>query len=70
LRAFFADQLKAAIAQGEVAADRDPDREAALLIALTDGLSAAVLMEYDTAQGALALVDLHLARLFSGPGSA
>ncbi|MGW3569941.1 TetR/AcrR family transcriptional regulator [Streptomyces sp. NPDC000941] len=70
LRAFFADQLKAAIAQGEVAADRDPDREAALLIALTDGLSAAVLMEYDTAQGALALVDLHLTRLFSSPGSA
>ncbi|KAK1179303.1 TetR family transcriptional regulator C-terminal domain-containing protein [Streptomyces sp. NBS 14/10] len=67
LRAFFADQLKAAIAQGEVSADRDPDREAALLIALTDGLSAAVLMEYDSAQGALALVDLHLARLFSGP---
>lgn len=66
LRAFLADQLKTAIAQGEVSADRDPDREAALLIALTDGLSAAVLMEYDGPRGALALLDLHLARLFSG----
>ncbi|MER7787905.1 TetR family transcriptional regulator C-terminal domain-containing protein [Streptomyces sp. NPDC097640] len=66
LRAFFADQLKAAIAQGEVSANRDPDREAALLIALTDGLSAAALMEYDSPRGALDLLDLHLARLFSG----
>ncbi|MGY0061719.1 TetR/AcrR family transcriptional regulator [Streptomyces sp. LZ34] len=69
LRVFFADQLKAAIVQGEVPADRDPDREAALLIALTDGLSSAVLMEYDSPQGALALVDQHLAHLFSGPRS-
>ncbi|MFI0727861.1 TetR/AcrR family transcriptional regulator [Streptomyces sp. NPDC021225] len=66
LRAFFADQLKTAIAQGEVSADRDPDREAALLIALTDGLSAAALMEYDSPRGALDLLELHLARLFSG----
>ncbi|MFD8865123.1 TetR/AcrR family transcriptional regulator [Streptomyces sp. NPDC059590] len=66
LRAFFADQLKTAIAQGDVSADRDPDREAALLIALTDGLSAAALMEYDSPRGALDLLELHLARLFSG----
>lgn len=66
LRAFFADQLKTAIAQGEVSADRDPDREAALLIALTDGLSAAALMEYDSPRGALDLLELHLARVFSG----
>lgn len=60
--------MKAAIARGEVPADRDPVREATLLIALTEGLSSEVLMETYPPQDALALVEEHLARLFSGTG--
>lgn len=73
LRGFFADQVKAAVARGEVAADRDPVGEATLLLALTDGLSSEVLMETLTPQEAMGLIEAHLARLFSGgqgsPGS-
>lgn len=64
LRAFFADQLRLAVKRGEIPADRDPDREAMLLIALVDGLTSYALLDVHTPQEALSLVDHHLANLF------
>ncbi|MCF3104152.1 TetR family transcriptional regulator C-terminal domain-containing protein [Streptomyces roseoverticillatus] len=65
LRAFFADQVRAGIAQGEVSADRSPEAEAMLLIALTDGLTTYLLLEACAPEEAKSLLDGHLARLFT-----
>lgn len=64
LRALFADQLRRAIDGGQVAADRDPDAEAMILISLVDGLTSYVLLEVHTPETALALLDRYLSALF------
>ncbi|TJZ56864.1 TetR/AcrR family transcriptional regulator [Streptomyces piniterrae] len=66
LRAFFADQLRAAAERGELAPDRATDDEAMLLISLVDGLSAYVLLDVHTPEQAVRLLDLHLGNLFGG----
>ncbi|MFC5143680.1 TetR/AcrR family transcriptional regulator [Streptomyces aureoversilis] len=65
LRAFYADQIRAGIAQGEVGATRVPDAEAMLLIALTDGLTTYLLLEVCTPEEAKGLLEDHLERLFT-----
>ena len=65
LREFFAGQVRAGIARGEITADRDPDTEAALLVSLIDGLGSYALLEVWPAEEALRLVDAHLERLFT-----
>ncbi|MEV4873270.1 TetR/AcrR family transcriptional regulator [Streptomyces syringium] len=65
LRGLFAHQIREGIARGEVAADRDPDTEAMLLIALIDGLTNYTLLEVVSGTEALRLVDAHLDRLFT-----
>ncbi|MFH8785000.1 TetR/AcrR family transcriptional regulator [Streptomyces roseoverticillatus] len=65
LRAFFADQVRAGIARGEVDASRDADAEAMLLIALTDGLTTYLLLEACGPDEAVSLLDGHLDRLFT-----
>ncbi|MFJ9407864.1 TetR/AcrR family transcriptional regulator [Streptomyces sp. NPDC101393] len=64
LRAFFADQLRRAAERGELAPERATEDEAMLLISLVDGLASYVLLEVHSPEGALRLLDLHLAQLF------
>ncbi|WP_341356106.1 TetR/AcrR family transcriptional regulator [Streptomyces mobaraensis] len=64
LRAFFAEQFREAVERGEAVPGLDPDMEAMLLIALTDGLTSSALMEVITPEEAMGLVDRHLGRLF------
>lgn len=64
LREFFAGQIRRAVEEGGVAADRDPDTEAMLLIALVDGLCGYVLLDVVPGEEAMRLVDAHLDRLF------
>ncbi|MFF7021090.1 TetR/AcrR family transcriptional regulator [Streptomyces klenkii] len=65
LRAFFADQVRAGIARGEVGSSRVPEAEAMLLIALTDGLTTYLLLEACGPEEAASLLDGHLDRLFT-----
>ncbi|MEV6674626.1 TetR family transcriptional regulator C-terminal domain-containing protein [Streptomyces sp. NPDC051162] len=65
LRAFFAGQVREGMTRGEIAADRDPDAEAMLLIALTDGLTSHTLLEVCSPEESLRLLDAHLERLFT-----
>ncbi|MFF7729733.1 TetR/AcrR family transcriptional regulator [Streptomyces sp. NPDC008001] len=65
LRAFFAGQVREGIARGEVEASRDPDAEAMLLIALTDGLTTHLLLDACAPEEARELLDAHLGRLFT-----
>ncbi|GGP58101.1 TetR/AcrR family transcriptional regulator [Streptomyces abikoensis] len=65
LREFFAAQIRRAKEGGDVAADRDPDTEAMLLISLVDGLTGYVLLDVLPGEEALRLVDAHLDRLFT-----
>ncbi|WP_078513583.1 TetR family transcriptional regulator C-terminal domain-containing protein [Streptomyces purpureus] len=65
LAAFFADLLRQAQDRGEIAADRDPDTEAMLLISLADGLTAYTLLDVQTPERAEELLDQHLGRLFT-----
>ncbi|MFI0742143.1 TetR/AcrR family transcriptional regulator [Streptomyces sp. NPDC021100] len=64
LRAFLADQFREAAARGETVAGLDPELEAMLLIALTDGLTSSALLEVITPEEALGFVERHLERLF------
>ncbi|EMF00533.1 TetR family transcriptional regulator [Streptomyces mobaraensis NBRC 13819 = DSM 40847] len=64
LRAFFAEQFREAVERGEAVPGLDPEMEAMLLIALTDGLTSSALMEVITPGEAMELVDRHLGRLF------
>ncbi|MET9963030.1 TetR/AcrR family transcriptional regulator [Streptomyces sp. NPDC006326] len=66
LQALFADQVRAGIERGEVAPERDPQAEATLLIALTDGLTSFALLDVYAPERALELIDHHLDALFSG----
>ena len=64
LRSFFAEQISLAIQRGEVAPERDPEREAMLMISLVDGLTTYALLDVLTPTDALKLVDYHLGNLF------
>jgi TetR/AcrR family transcriptional repressor of bet genes len=64
LRSFFAEQISLAIQRGEVAPERDPEREAMLMISLVDGLTTYALLDVHTPTEALKLVDYHLGNLF------
>lgn len=63
LAAALAAMVAAAQADGALAADLDPAREADLLLAVVTGLGDAVLLGRHTPEQAIALVDHHLARL-------
>ncbi|AZQ71672.1 TetR family transcriptional regulator [Streptomyces luteoverticillatus] len=65
LREFFAAQIRRAMEGGDIAADRDPDTEAMLLISLVDGLTGYVLLDVLPGEEAMRLVDAHLDRLFT-----
>ncbi|MGK5642979.1 TetR family transcriptional regulator C-terminal domain-containing protein, partial [Streptomyces sp. URMC 126] len=64
LRAFFAEQFREAAERGDTVPGLDPELEAMLLIALTDGLTSSALMEVITPEEAMGYVDRHLDRLF------
>ncbi|MFC7302812.1 TetR/AcrR family transcriptional regulator [Streptomyces monticola] len=66
LRAFFADQLSRARADGELAEGRDPEDEAMRLICLVEGLSTYIVLDVHTKRQALRMLDRHLDELFSG----
>ncbi|WP_331772670.1 TetR family transcriptional regulator C-terminal domain-containing protein (plasmid) [Embleya sp. NBC_00888] len=59
-----AEALQQARAVGEIAADRDPDAEAARLLALGHGVGTGVLVGQHTPRAARAVLDYHLDRLF------
>ncbi|MEV5241966.1 TetR family transcriptional regulator C-terminal domain-containing protein [Streptomyces cinnamoneus] len=65
LVALLAGQIRQGIERGEVAADRDPDTEAMLLISMSDGLGNYVLLDVLTPAEALRLATAHLDRLFT-----
>ncbi|MEU5422730.1 TetR family transcriptional regulator C-terminal domain-containing protein [Streptomyces sp. NPDC020667] len=65
LRAFFAGQVREGMTRGEIAADRDPDAEAMLLIALSDGLTTHALLDVSSREETLHLLDAYLERLFT-----
>jgi TetR/AcrR family transcriptional regulator, transcriptional repressor of bet genes len=66
--AFVAGQLRAAQSAGELAADLDPEAEAAGLVCLVDGLVTHVMIGHYPADEALAVVDARLARLWETGG--
>ena len=59
----LATMIAAAQADGALAADLDPAREADLLLAVVSGLGDAVLLSHRTPEDAVALVEHHLSRL-------
>ncbi|MFI9238395.1 TetR/AcrR family transcriptional regulator [Streptomyces sp. NPDC053079] len=65
LRAMLAEQIRQAVGRGEVAADRDPETEAMLLLCLIDGLTSYTLLDVQTPAEAMRLADAHLDRLFA-----
>lgn len=64
LAALFADQLRQAAAEGDLAEGRDPDAEAGLLICLAEGLTNYVLLDVYAPEAAQAMLDGYLAGLF------
>ncbi|MEV0385914.1 TetR/AcrR family transcriptional regulator [Nonomuraea sp. NPDC050643] len=64
---FYADQIRAAQAAGEVAAELDADQEGRVLFALAQGLGQPTLIGHYTPEAAVAAVDYHLARLAPRP---
>jgi hypothetical protein len=64
-RAMVERLVRQAMLQGQIAPDRDPDVETDLVLALT-GFTTLIDLEVITAQAALAAVDQHLDRLFTG----
>jgi AcrR family transcriptional regulator len=65
LHGFLAEQIRRAVAMGEVSAAVDPDREASILSLLAAGLGQSVLGGIHTPDAASGLVDYALARLFT-----
>ena len=63
-RAMVESLVRQAIAQGQIAPDRDPDVETDLVLALT-GFAPLLELEVIEPQAALAAVDQHLDRLFA-----
>ncbi|AQZ65348.1 Transcriptional regulator, TetR family [[Actinomadura] parvosata subsp. kistnae] len=64
---FYAGQIRAAQAAGQLAAGLDPDQEARALFALAQGLGQPALIGLYSPHDVIALVDRHLARLAPGP---
>jgi AcrR family transcriptional regulator len=67
LRDFTADQIRRAQAAGQVADTVDPDTEAAVLLALLDGLTAHALIIQDPPEVTLASLENRLRQLFADP---
>jgi AcrR family transcriptional regulator len=67
LRDFTADQIRRAQAAGQVADTVDPDAEAAVLLALLDGLTAHALIIQDPPAVTLASLENRLRQLFADP---
>jgi len=67
---FAADRLRADQDTGHVTASLDPEREAASLFALADGLMIRALLDPDQTTAALGILDYHLDRIFAGQRSA
>ncbi|TWF94844.1 TetR/AcrR family transcriptional regulator [Saccharopolyspora dendranthemae] len=65
LEDWVAAELRRAQDEGELPADRDPKREAELLVVVPDGLSFGLLLGHRTPAEAVAAVDHYLDRLFS-----
>lgn len=63
LRQGITAQVAAAQHRGELAAELDPDQEAAILLALVNGLASSVLLGHQTPESAEATLDHHLAKL-------
>ena len=70
LTGFAANQLRSAQQTGQIAASLDPEREAASLFALADGLMIRTLLDPDQTATALATLDYHLDRIFGSEGPA
>ncbi|MEV0614225.1 TetR/AcrR family transcriptional regulator [Nonomuraea sp. NPDC050404] len=60
---FYADQIRAAQATGQLAAELDADKEADVLFGFAHWLAHATLLGHYSPQAAVTLVDHHLARL-------
>ncbi|WP_461153396.1 TetR/AcrR family transcriptional regulator [Saccharopolyspora tripterygii] len=65
LEDWVAWELRRAQDEGDLPADRDPEREAELLVVVPDGLSFGLLLGHRTPEEAVAAVDHYLDRLFS-----
>lgn len=65
LERWLAQELRTARESGELPADRDPSREAELLLAIPDGLSVGLLLGHRTGTEATETIDYHLNRLFN-----
>lgn len=65
LEDFFSAQIRRAQVTGAIRGDIDPEREAATLVALMDGLTANILAGQRTPETALAVLDDYLNHLFS-----
>ncbi|MEV0823129.1 TetR/AcrR family transcriptional regulator [Nonomuraea rubra] len=63
---FYAGQIRAAQARGQLAAGLDADQEASALLALAQGLGQPALIGLYPPEAVVALVDRHLARLAPG----
>jgi TetR/AcrR family transcriptional repressor of bet genes len=66
LAEYAAGQLRAAQQAGEIAPSLDPEREALALFALADGLMLRALLDPGQTAAAVAALDYHLDRIFSG----
>ena len=66
LLSFFAEQIRAAQATGQLAAHLDADKEASILYAFAQGIVNATLVGHYTPEQVAALLDYHLARLHAG----
>ncbi|WP_283136722.1 TetR/AcrR family transcriptional regulator [Rhizohabitans arisaemae] len=65
---FFAQQIRLAQAAGEAHPGLDPEQEAVLLFALTQGLVNPTLIGFHTEETVTQAVDLHLDRIFTAVG--
>ncbi|HVV20273.1 MAG TPA: TetR family transcriptional regulator C-terminal domain-containing protein [Pseudonocardiaceae bacterium] len=68
LRGVLEGAIALAIQSGDIASDRDPRTEAALLVALADGLRSDFHLGVRTGPQTVALMESHLDRLFTAEG--
>ncbi|MBE3010910.1 hypothetical protein IL992_17180 [Microbispora sp. NEAU-D428] len=61
---FFAEQIRRAQQNGEAPADLDPEREAVILFAITQGLVNPTLIGHYTEEAVVEAGDRHLNRIF------
>ncbi|MDA3649164.1 TetR family transcriptional regulator C-terminal domain-containing protein [Saccharopolyspora indica] len=64
LERWLTGELRSAQEAGELPPDRDPAREAELLLSIPDGLSVGLLLGHRTGEEAIATIDYHLDRVF------